>query len=385
MKIGIEARWLTFEKTGFGNYAFHLLKELSQIDNKNKYLIYLNSEYANSAIFANNNFAKKIIRQRPEIYKHISIPFDIMAKRRRFDFFHFLYNAPSLLLPCPFILTVHDVSYKYIPDMISKKNLFSITAQLFLNAKRAHRIISVSENTKKDIMKYFKIPEEKIVVIYEGVNESFEIITDNQKKRTIAEKYQLPDKFILYVGTYLPHKNLETLLYAYHDLKQHRKISHALVLAGKKARNFEAISNLISNLDLTDDVKTIGFVPEEDLPCLYNLADLFVFPSLYEGFGLPLLEAMACGTPVLASDASCLPEIGGDGALYFSPRNKNEIAEKIYALLSNSTMRTELIERGCKRSQLFSWRRMTDNTLQVYEDTYRTLHAHRETGNPIKG
>jgi glycosyltransferase involved in cell wall biosynthesis len=370
MKIGIEARWLTFERTGFGNYAFHLLKELSQIDNQNHYLIYLNSEYTNDAIFSNNNFAKKIICQRPEIYKHISIPFDIMAKRRRFDFFHFLYNAPSLFMPCPFILTVHDVSFKYVPDMISKKNLFSITAQLSLNAKRAHQIISVSENTKKDIMKYFKIPEEKIVVIYEGVNETFKIITDDQKKREIAEKYQLPAKFILYVGTYLPHKNLETLLHAYHALKQTRRISHALVLAGKKGRNFETISNLISKLDLTEDVKTVGFVPEEDLPYLYNLSDLFVFPSLYEGFGLPLLEAMACGVPVIAANTSCLPEIGGDAAIYFSAKNSLELSDVLEKVIKDKDLRHKIITNGFRRIHQFSWRKMAEKTLQVYETMF---------------
>ncbi len=385
MQIGIEARWVCYDKTGFGNYALNLLKEIAEIDSINKFTIYLNEEFDVGRIGSNTNFEYKVIKRQPEIYKHLSIPSDLLLSGRRIDFFHFLYNAPSLWMPCPFVVTVHDVSFKHVPNMISIKDRWSLNIQFHLRLRKAKKIITVSQNSKDDIIKYYGIPEHKIVVIYEGVDSSFRVISDREEKRAIAIKYNLPDKFILYVGTYLPHKNLETLLYAYHDLKQHRKISHALVFAGKKARNFEAISNLISNLDLTDDVKTIGFVPEEDLPCLYNLADVFVFPSLYEGFGLPLLEAMACGTPVLASDASCLPEIGGDGALYFSPRNKNEIAEKIYALLSNGTMRTELIERGCNRSQLFSWRRMTDNTLQVYEDTYRTLHAHRERGNPIKG
>lgn len=377
MKIGIEARWITSEKTGFGNYAFYLLKELSQIDNKNEYCIYLNEEYTNDKIFSKKNFVKKIINKTPEIYKHISIPIDIITKKRKLDFFHFLYNAPSLIMPCPFILTVHDVSYKYIPNMLSLRDLISIKAQLFLKARSAYQIISVSENTKIDIMKYLKIPEEKITVIHEGVSESFKVIKDGQKKRQISQQYMLPSKFILYVGTYLPHKNLETLLCAYHDLKRHRKIPHALVLAGKKGRNYDSIAATISKLNLDNDVKAVGYVPEEDLPYLYNLADLFIFPSLYEGFGLPVLEAMACGVPVIAANASCLPEIGGNGALYFIPKDIGELAEKINHVLNENHLRNDLIDRGIQRAKLFSWRYMADKTLLVYENVYRQLYNSR--------
>jgi glycosyltransferase involved in cell wall biosynthesis len=374
MKIGMEARWITFEKTGFGNYALNLLRELSKIDNKNEYLVYLNKDYVNNNIFSNPNFEKKIISKRPEIYKHLSIPIDIITKKRKFDFFHFLYNAPSLIVPCPFVLTIHDVSYKYIPNMISKRNLMSITLQLTLNARKAVKIITVSENSKKDIVNFFHIPEEKIEVIYEGVDNSFRPVRDEQKKKEIGEKYGLPDKFILYVGTYLPHKNLETLLYAYRDVKKQLKIPHSLVLAGNKGRNYEEISRLISKLDLGKDVKTIGFVPDEDLPSVYSLSDLFVFPSHYEGFGLPLLEAMACGVPVISSDASCLPEIGGDAVIYFSAEDVEGLTKKMIKVISNKNLRDDLIERGIHRAKLFSWRKMAEATLKVYEDVYQELH-----------
>lgn len=374
MKIGIEARWITFEKTGFGKYALNLLKELSKIDNKNNYLVYLNKNYDNGEIFCNPNFQKKLISTRPEIYKHLSIPLDIIIKKREFHLFHFLYNAPSLILPCPFILTVHDLSYKHIPNMISGKDLMSITIQMHLNAKKAIKIITVSENSKKDIMEFLKIPDSKIEVIYEGVDDSFSRVNDRQKTKAVAEKYGLPSKFILYVGTYLPHKNIETLLHAFHDLKRHHVVPHSLVLAGSEGRNFKKISGLISELDLNHEVKTIGFVSDEDLPFVYGLCDLFVFPSLYEGFGLPLLEAMACGVPVISSNTSCLPEIGGDAAVYFSPKNVEELSEKITTIISNQNQRNNLIDKGLRRVKLFSWNKMADNTLKVYEDVYRTLY-----------
>jgi glycosyltransferase involved in cell wall biosynthesis len=370
LKIGIEARWMIYEKTGFGNYASNFLKEISRIDDNNEYSIYLNDDYEND-IFLKSNFKKIIIKRRPETYKHFSIPLDIIMKKRKYDFYHYLYNAPSLLLPCPFILTIHDVSYKHIPNMISRKDLLSIIFQMSINAKRAARIISVSENTRNDIVNFFKVPEDRIEVIYEGVDDTFRVIKDADSRMRIACRYGLPEKFMLYVGTYLPHKNLETLLNAFCELKKNCDIPHKLVLAGKKGRNYESISRQISLLNLDEDVLTIGFVPDEDLPGLYNLSDVFIFPSLYEGFGLPLLEAMACGVPVISSRASCLPEIGGDGAVYFSPGNAQELADKVLEIINNISLRNIMIEKGLKRSKLFSWEKMAEKTLSLYEDLSR--------------
>ena len=189
----------------------------------------------------------------------------------------------------------------------------------------------------------------------------------------MAEKYNLPPEFILYVGTYLLHKNLETLLKAYHSLKQHNNLTHSIVIAGKKGKNSNVINQLIYDLGLSSDVKMIGFVSDDDLPYVYNLSDLFVFPSLYEGFGLPLLEAMACGVPVLTANTSCLPEIGGKAAIYFSAKDKNELAEKILNILNNDSIRRKMIERGLQRSKLFTWRSMAEKTLKVYEAAYQEI------------
>jgi len=367
MIIGLEARWITFEKTGFGRYAFNLLKELSKIDHENRYLIYLNREYQNEQIFLKENFKKIFIKNIPEIYKHVCIPFDIISRNRNISLFHFLYNAPSLYMPCPYILTIHDVSYKYIPEMISFKNRFSIFLQLKLNAKRSKKIIAVSESSKKDIIKFFNVNEDKIDVIYEGVDESFRNKVDENKRKTIINKYELPKKFILYVGTYLPHKNLETLLCAFHSLKTNTDIKHKLVLAGKKGKNYSVIAKLISDFNLEKDVLRLGFIPDDDLPVIYNLSELFVFPSLYEGFGLPILEAMSCGVPVLASASSCLPEIGGDAAEYFRPKDIEALGKKIFKIIKNSNLKVELREKGFQRAKLFSWSRMAEKTLELYE------------------
>jgi glycosyltransferase involved in cell wall biosynthesis len=374
MKIGVEARWIMHEKTGFGNYALNLLKELATIDTNNKYLIYLNGEYSNAEIFNQQNFQQKVINRPPEIYKHISIPLDIISQKRKFDFFHFLYNAPSLFMPCPFVLTVHDLSFKHVPEMISKKNFISLNSQMHLTAKKATKIITVSENSKKDIIQFLKIPDKKIEVIYEAADSSFKVINDEDARNKVREKYNLPPQYLLYVGTYLPHKNLETLIRALHKLRQDTKVPYKLVFAGNMGRNFETINTLIVQLGLENDIHTIGFVPEQDLPVVYSLSDLFIFPSLYEGFGLPLIEAMACGVPVLSSNSSCLPEIGGESALYFSPKDVEDLADKITHITQNETLRNEMIGKGLKRAKTFNWHTMAEKTLRVYETVYKELH-----------
>jgi glycosyltransferase involved in cell wall biosynthesis len=373
MQIGIEARWVCYDKTGFGNYALNLLKEIAKIDSINKFTIYLNEEFDAGRIGSNTNFEYRVIKRPPEIYKHLSIPGDLLLSGRRIDFFHFLYNAPSLWMPCPFVVTVHDVSFRHVPNMISIKDRWSLNLQFHLRLRKANKIITVSQNSKDDIIKYYGIPENKIVVIYEGVDSSFRVISDGEEKRAIAIKYNLPDKFILYVGTYLPHKNIDTLLRAYNRLRSHNRISHALVLAGKKGRNFSLINSLINELGLNNDVRTIGYVPPEDLPYIYNLSSAFVFPSFYEGFGLPLLEAMACGIPVVASRASCLPEIGGDAAIYFSPKDSLELAEVLKKVIEDKAIRHNAITKGLRRIDNFSWRRMAEKTLEVYEGIFGKL------------
>jgi glycosyltransferase involved in cell wall biosynthesis len=368
MQIGLEARWITFERTGFGNYARNLIREMISLDNSNEYLVYVNKDFDCPDIFNRLNVKKIIINQFPEIYKHIGLPFNIL-RRGAPDIFHFLYNAPALLFPWPVVLTIHDMSYNHIPAMISLKNYLSINVQLQLTAKRCRRIITVSENSKKDIIFGLGIPSEKIDVIYEGVDPKFHRVEDTNLRKTVRRRYMLPGRFILYVGTYLPHKNLDVLLGAFHRLKCSHNIVHDLVLAGKQGRNFNSIFDRIHRLGLEGSVKCIGYVDDEDLACLYSLADVFVYPSLYEGFGLPLLESMACGTPVISSNSSCLPEIGGDACRYFNANETDACAKALCEVLENANEQTALVQKGYKNLQRFSWHRAAQKTLECYKNS----------------
>lgn len=374
MKIGLEARWITFNSTGFGNYAQNLISNIANLDSNNQYWIYLNNNFENEDIFSNNNFKKIIIKKPPEIYKHICIQHDLWKNRNYIDFFHFLYNAPSIINIKPFVLTIHDVSYKYIPKMISLKNRMSILLQLSLNAKRAQKVITVSKHSKADIVKYFKVPEDKIHVIYESVDDNFGKRISKQREKDIRKIYNLPQKYILYVGTYLPHKNLENLIKAFHILNKNGKIEHKLVLVGKKyGLNYDIISKLIQDLKLETNIIKTGFVEDNDLPYLYLLSDLFVFPSLYEGFGLPILEAMKCRVPVALANASCFPEIAEAGAIYFDPYDIEDIYKKIELAIYNKEIRNNLIKCGNERVKKFSWSMTAQKTLDIYSEVYNKL------------
>lgn len=368
MKIGIEARWIAYEKTGFGNYALHLLRHLSCSDRDNDYTVYTNSSCSDETIFGNRNFSSVVLDAAPGWYKHVRLPLDLVRQRRELDLFHFLYNSPPLFFPCAYVLTIHDLSYRYVPRMISRKDYLSINVQLPLTARKARKIIAVSENTRADIVKFLKIPEQRIEVIHEGVGPEYLPVTDPAAMARVRKRYDLPERYLLYVGTYLPHKNIDTLLLAYRELLLQGATLCKLVLAGKKGRNYQRIAKRVAELDLEGHVVSPGFVAEEDLPPLYSMSEMFVFPSLYEGFGLPILEAAACGVPVIASSASCHREIGGDAALYFPPTDYRALARCICDISGSADLQGKLKARGVERVRSFSWERMAERTRKVYEE-----------------
>jgi glycosyltransferase involved in cell wall biosynthesis len=227
----------------------------------------------------------------------------------------------------------------------------------------ASKIIAVSEFTKKEIEKYYHIPAEKIAAIHNGVDfESFNQTISTEKLEEVKRKYNLPENFILYVGTFQPRKNIPVVIEALKDL------DIKLVLAGnRKAHNFDKrIDETIGKNNLGDRVIFPGWIDEEDKPALYKLARCFVFPSLYEGFGIPIIEAMAAGTPVVSSDIPCLTEVGGEGALFADPKKPQEFAKKIREILSDKNLRDSLIKKGVEIAKSYTWQKNAEKTLGVY-------------------
>jgi glycosyltransferase involved in cell wall biosynthesis len=272
------------------------------------------------------------------------------------------FNAP-LRKKLPLVITIHDLMYLRLKESAAwfKRRVARV---VFLNAiKKADKIIAVSENTKKDILDLYPKANGKIRVIYEAADPIFKKISDNVVLGAVRKKYNLPDEFILFVGSLKRHKNIERLLLAYSDLKK-KGLRHKLVIVGRYRPDE---SEILGKIRLTDALY-LNEVSTHDLLCIYNLASVLTFPSLYEGFGLPVLEAMSCGLPVVASSATSLPEVAGDAGVLCNPQDHKDISEKIFTVLNDQHLRNALIEKGLKRVTHFSWGKTAKETLDLYKE-----------------
>ncbi|EDM23173.1 Glycosyltransferase [Caminibacter mediatlanticus TB-2] len=305
----------------------------------------------------------EIIECSSNIYS-IKEQFELFKKIPKCDVFwspH--YNIPVLPIKAKKrIVTIHDVYHLAFYDTLNLKQ--KLYAKFMINqaVSKSDIILTVSEFSKNEIIKYTNTKKE-IKVIYNAINfNKFKVINNNLEK--LKNKYSLPNEFILFVGNVKPHKNLKRLLLAIKDLDIN------LVIVGKKdgfITGDESIKKLVTNANLKGKVYFTGYVKDEDIPVIYNLAKLFVFPSLYEGFGIPPLEAQACGCPVIVSNVASLPEVCGDSALYCNPYDVNDIKEKIEVLLNNEQLREELIQKGFENIKRFSWEKSAKKIIDVIE------------------
>jgi glycosyltransferase involved in cell wall biosynthesis len=233
--------------------------------------------------------------------------------------------------------------------------------------RKASEIIVDSYSTQKDLLSALDIAKDKISVIYPAIGDAFHPVGDQKHIESVRERYGLPVKYILYVGPWKPHKNIGRLIKAFYQVRRDSKLPHKLVIGGETDPRFSEGPRLASQLGLREEIIFPGYIRDEDLPCVYCGADIFVFPSLYEGFGLPPLEAMACGTPVVTSNVSALPEVTGNAAVLVNPYKVVEIAEAIYKVLSNDSLRDTLRRKGLERAKEFSYEEFARKTLKVYE------------------
>jgi len=368
MKVAIIADSIRENRTGIGNYTFNLVNKLCKT-RKHEYWLIDNK----------NSETKKMFPQRTII---INNPLRIISKvyfwyfylalkihaNREFDLVHNPSQVPTFFEIKNNVVTVHDLT----PIMFPEKHSFirSLIFKLFLprTLKKAEKIIADSENTKKDLINVFGLPEKKIKVIYLGISDKFRVMTDKKKINKIKEKYSLNFPFILTVSTLEPRKNIPNLIRAFSYLKKENKITQKLVIVGQKGWKYNEIFILIKKLEMEKEIIFLGYVSEKELICIYNLADLFVFPSFYEGFGFPVLEAMKCGCPVITSNVSSLPEISGKAAKYINPYNLKEITESIYGVLTDKDLSKRMVNKGLLQSKKFSWEKCTNETLKVYEE-----------------
>lgn len=279
------------------------------------------------------------------------------------DLLHGLAFAAPLAARCPTVVTVHDLSFLRFPDAFKPFNRTYLAWATRASARRAALVIAVSESTRQDVIALLGVSPEKVVVVYNGVTEAF-CPAPAEQVEAVARELDLPESFILFVGTLEPRKNLVRLLEAYARLRQMqpRGGSPPLVLAGGKGWYYQEIMERVEALGLKDHVIFPGFVPADTLPWLYRAAGLFVYPSLFEGFGLPVLEAMACGTPVITSTASSLPEVAGDAALLVDPEDTEGLADAMKRVLSDPELAAHLRLAGLARAVSFSWERAAAET-----------------------
>lgn len=364
------------EETGGGRCAFNLYKRLQgNYDIEQIFLSYTDRSIERIGESSRQTITK--VRSIPLIDNKPFFWYRLKGLIPRYDLYHltnqnlsFLLNKSRILKSKLCIITCLDIIRHTYPQ---NRFDYLIGRYLYQGLKQADKLIAISEYTKGDLTKYLKISEDKITVVHQGVDH--EKYKPMPKDDEIVNKYKLPEdmKIILYVGAEYPRKNLPTLIEAFGKLKKDYE-GVKLVKAGNPQTGGarEKLIKLINKLGLENEIIFTDFVPEEDLPKLYNAADLFVFPSFYEGFGLPPLEAMACGTPVITSNASSLPEVVGDAGIMVDPHDVVGLAKAMYDVLTNDPLRENLVKKGLQRAKLFNWEKTARETLKVYEEVIST-------------
>ncbi len=368
MRICYDATSLYRKKTGIEGYTLNLLKSIMELDKKNFYIIFFRNEILNIPVFKKANTKLCCIPHSSQLCcEQILLPLNL--SRINYDVVHFPAFPPGVLRPKKFIMTIHDATMWKYNSMLSWKNKIYMKPLTNVAIKHAQKIITVSDSSKSDIEKYCNISSSKVVNTWESFGENFRIIKDRDFLEQIRIKYQLSFNFILSVGTLEPRKNLIILLEAFSRLKKQQPYYNSLklVLTGRNGWGREAIYQRIIDLKLDKEVLFTGYVDETDLVGLYNLANIFVFPSIYEGFGLPPLEAMACGCPVIASNTSSMPEVLGDAAVLIDPFDVEKLADKIRDVLENKNLRDEMSKKGLERVKQFSWQQVAKKTIEVYD------------------
>lgn len=374
MRIGIDARPMLSEGTGVGIYTLNLIKNIGALDPINKYILFSNSfrdRFPFSSLRPPKNFEYRDFRIPSRLLKGLWNYFfypPLESFIGKVDIFHSPHSIPVPVKKARLIVTIHDLFFVKHPELAGRRvsDEHKRLSRSYLSKVR--RIITVSNNSKKDIVEIFGISPEKVTVIYEGVDNIFRVINEKTSLEYIRGVYGLPKEFILFVGTISPRKNPDYLIEAFSIIKKRRIKDIFLITIGPRGLKADETLRLISKKNLEGSVRHIGYVPYEYMPYLYNMASLLVYPSLYEGFGLPPLEAMACGIPVIASNVSSMPEILGDAALLVDPYNPHEIADTIERLLYDEPLRKTLVEKGMKRAQSYSWEETAKKTLKVYEE-----------------
>jgi glycosyltransferase involved in cell wall biosynthesis len=374
LRIGIDISRTSREKTGVGYYVSNLVETLANIDQENEYTLYpyfwhcFSPDYQNVSIPNQGNFRlhhdarslDQIIRAwRSSKPDHVLGTIDVL-------------HSPNLTAPrlkkAKLVVSIHDLSYAVYPEFHTRENLRFSKKQTTMAAKYAAKIIASSHHTKKDLMGYYSIPGERIQVIHLASSKVFYPEREIAFLQRCLARLNIYKNFVLFVGSLEPRKNVKLLIKAYAEYLKADPDRYLLVIAGGRGWLNDDIYALVAELGIERHVRFLGYIQEPDLRCLYSVARVFVYPSIYEGFGLPPLEAMACGAPVITSHTSSLPEVVGDAAILIDPSNVEELFHAMRTVLGDDDLRLQMRKKSLERAKLFSWTRTAQETLAVYQE-----------------
>lgn len=374
MKIAIDSRSITMHAgSGIGTYTKNLVSNLIHNNESDEFNLIWTGNMQDDYLSDNTN----IYITSPKFsgfFENLFIP--SLIEKKNLDLFHIPQNGIGFPFDCEVktVVTIHDLIPYTMPETVGKGYLTKFLNDMPKIISNSIGILTVSEHSKKDIIKFFpQFPKDKIYVTPLAANESFKPLNKNKCKEYIQKRYNFNDNFIFYVGGFSSRKNVEGLIQSFGNIKNDLSKKHLLLLGGVIHDEGLNLKNIVSSLGLESSVLFLDFVPDNILPILYNGCECFVYPSLYEGFGLPPLEAMSCKTPVITSNLTSIPEVCSDSAILINPFDLEELSYSLRKLLNNNDLKEELIEKGYKKSLQFSWRQTAKNTYDTYNHIISTI------------
>jgi len=368
LRIAIDAHSVGTGLGGNESYATNLIEALAEIDQTNRYTLYVTKREAVERF--GNRWPNFSVRSTLPHTPLIRIPLTLSAELRRnpVDVLHVQFTAPPFS-PCPVVVSIHDLSFEHLPQTFTWRSRKQLRITVRRTARQASQVIALSEYARNDIVETYQVRPDRISVIPLSAGDHFRPISDEEELQRVRQTYGIEGEYMLSVGAIQPRKNLGRLVAAYshlRDAKPEGKLPK-LVLAGKCAWLYDETLRAIKELALSESIILTGYVPEEDLPALYSGALCFIYPSYFEGFGLPPLEAMQCGVPVIVGNRTSLPEVVGDAGLLVDPFDVNALAAAIEKVLTDSDLRAKLSVQGLARAKIFDWRETARQTLAVYQ------------------
>ncbi|WP_396624071.1 glycosyltransferase family 4 protein [Luteitalea sp.] len=367
MRVAIDIRKL--RDYGIGTYVRNIVARLAVLDTASEYILISRPDDLEFACTVGPNFRGVISTAgNYSLREQFSIP--SILRRERVDVFHAPHYVLPPVLPCPSVVTIHDCIHLMFPQYLPNRLAYTYARTFMWSAThRSSHVLTVSEASKRDILRFYRIPAEKITVAPNAIDDRFNRTPAAEDIARVQERFQLHDPFVLYVGNIKPHKNIERLIEAFALVRTGPLANTKLLIIGDEISKYPTLRRAVHQHKLHKHVRFLGFVGDQTLAALYRLATVFAFPSLYEGFGLPPLEAMASGTPVVTSNVSSLPEVVGDAAILVDPREPTAIAHGLRRALLDPALRAQMRERGLARATHYSWMRTSETILRIYRET----------------